>query len=157
MRRHILSRPTWRPVSVAERNGFSALRHASIRTLSELTIFGSSVHYEIRLFELKALQSSERSSWRVDQVHIAQSPLDPKRSSKSRGLRHFTLGSLLCQDLHLLSLSRQISAPMRVVERLVDLSGHPQVLQKSTESFLATATAARFLAFLPPREAIFSP
>ncbi len=86
---------------MAERNDFSALRHASIRTLSELTLFGSSVHYEIRLFELEALQSSDRSSWRVDQVHIAQSPLDPKRSSKSRGLRHFILGSLLCQVLHL--------------------------------------------------------
>ncbi len=44
-------------------------RYASIRTLCELTLFfGGSVHDEIRLFEPKALQSSDRPSRRVDQV-----------------------------------------------------------------------------------------
>jgi hypothetical protein len=57
----------------------------------------------------------------------------------------------------LLSCLLPLLAPMRVVERIVELSGHPQAVRKSTASFLATATAARFFAFLAPREAIFSP
>jgi hypothetical protein len=64
-------------------------RYASIRTLGELTLFGGSVHYEIRPFELEALQSSERpSSWRVGQVHMAQSPharSEAHSGTKSRG------------------------------------------------------------------------
>jgi hypothetical protein len=40
----------------------SALRAMLLSALSVSTLFGDSVHYEIRLFELKALQSSERSS-----------------------------------------------------------------------------------------------
>ena len=55
-------------------------RYASIRTVSESTLFGDSVHYEIRLFELKALQSSDRPSRRVDQVHLrSRLARDPKR------------------------------------------------------------------------------
>ena len=55
-------------------------RYASIRTVSESTFFGDSVHYEIRLFELKALQSSDRPSRRVDQVHLrSRLARDPKR------------------------------------------------------------------------------
>jgi hypothetical protein len=49
-------------------------------------------------------------------------------------------------------------APMGVVERIVELCCYPQMVQEHRESFLATATTARFLAFFPPaREAIFSP
>jgi len=45
------SQPTWRLNLVAERNGFLPFaRYASIRTFGELTLFGSPVHYEIRLF-----------------------------------------------------------------------------------------------------------
>jgi hypothetical protein len=47
------------------------------------SLFGNSVHYEIRLFELKALQSSERSLLFEDGPSpLAQSPYarDPKRS-----------------------------------------------------------------------------
>jgi hypothetical protein len=74
MRRHCLSR-----ADVAAALWLTQLlcpsRYASIRTLRELTLFGGLVHYEIRLFELEALQSSERpSSWRVGQVHMAHSP-----------------------------------------------------------------------------------
>jgi hypothetical protein len=64
-----------------ETNGFLCpSRYASIRTFSEPTIFGGSVHYEIRLdsdYQLKALQSSYRSlllqrGW--TKFAIAQSP-----------------------------------------------------------------------------------
>jgi hypothetical protein len=38
-------KPTWRLVSVAECNGFECpSRYASIRTLGELSVLGSSVH-----------------------------------------------------------------------------------------------------------------
>ena len=60
--------------------------------------------------------------------------------------------------LHRLSMFKPpplaLDADGRYGADLVDLSRHPQVVQESTQSFLATATAARFLAFLPPREAI---
>ena len=61
--------------------------------------------------------------------------------------------------LHLSSLSDLLPpcAPMRVVERIVELSASPQTVQEHQESFLATTTTARFFAFLPPREAIFPP
>jgi len=49
-------------------------RYASIRTLGELTLVGSPVHYGIRLFEPKALQSSERPSWKGRPSSLAQSP-----------------------------------------------------------------------------------
>ena len=70
----------------------------------------------------------------------------------------FTSSSLV--RIHRLCSSRLLVllAPMRVVERVVGLSRNPQAMQRGRrQSFLATATAARFLAFLPPREAIFSP
>jgi hypothetical protein len=56
-------KPTWRPNLVAECNCFECpSRYASIRAVSELTLFGSSVHYEIHLFRtIQVLQSSERS------------------------------------------------------------------------------------------------
>ena len=49
-------------------------RYASIRTLGEPTLSVTRCIDGIRLFELKALQSSDRPSRRVDQVRIAQSP-----------------------------------------------------------------------------------
>jgi hypothetical protein len=45
-------KPTWRLCILAERIGFCPSRYASIRTLRELTLFGGSVHYEIRLLRL---------------------------------------------------------------------------------------------------------
>ena len=62
--------------AVAMPHNFCPSRYASIRTLRELTLFGGSVHYEIRLHsDNRVLQSSERSLLiKGDQVHIAQSP-----------------------------------------------------------------------------------
>jgi hypothetical protein len=75
MRRHCLSRADVAAALWLTQLLLCPSRYASIRTLRELTLFGGLVHYEIRLFEPKALQSSERpSSWRVGQVHMAQSP-----------------------------------------------------------------------------------
>jgi hypothetical protein len=79
-----------------------------------------------------------------------------------------TLASLCCRDSHLLSVASllhrlalskppTLSALMGVVERIVGLSGHPQAVKQHREFAGSTATTARFLAFLAPREAIFSP
>ena len=48
MRRHCLSSRRGGP-SVVEASGFCPSRYASIRAVSESTLFGDSVHYEIRL------------------------------------------------------------------------------------------------------------
>ena len=45
---------------------------------------------------------------------------------------------------------------MGVVEQIVELFRYPQAVQEH-ESFLATATVARFFEFLPPLVAIFCP
>jgi hypothetical protein len=50
-----------------------ALRAMLLFALSGSSL-GSSVHYEIRLFKLEALQSSERSSWKGRPSSLAQSP-----------------------------------------------------------------------------------
>jgi hypothetical protein len=75
MRRHILSSRRGGPI-VANATALPFARYASIRTLRELTLFGGSVHRMRSVFSAtqKALQSSERPSWRVGQVHVAQSP-----------------------------------------------------------------------------------
>ena len=52
-----------------------ALRAMLLFALSGSSL-GSSVHYEIRLFELEALQSSERPSWKGRPSSLAQSPLE---------------------------------------------------------------------------------
>src|SRR5215204_4463185 len=44
--------------------------------LSGSPLFCGSVHYGIRLFEPKALQSSERPSWKGRPSSLAQSPLE---------------------------------------------------------------------------------
>jgi hypothetical protein len=74
-------------VAVATTVRFGYPCHASIRTLGELTLFGGSVHHEIRLFSgtLQTLPSSERSLRReTGPSSLAQSPLDPKRSGNLR-------------------------------------------------------------------------
>src|SRR5215210_1984431 len=90
MRRHILSRPTWRPYGWSSTTALCPSRYASIRILLVSLLFGDSVHCEIHLFGLLrrrcnlpiGLASSKR---RVDQVRIAQSPyLDPKRSDTGK-------------------------------------------------------------------------
>jgi hypothetical protein len=58
----------------------SALRAMLLSALSVSSLFGDSVHYGIRLFELKALQSSERSCLKGGpSSHRAVALLDPKR------------------------------------------------------------------------------
>jgi hypothetical protein len=83
----------------------SALRAMLLFALSGSSLFGSSVHYEIRLLEPKALQSSERSSLRVDQVHLrSHLMLDPKRYLGQQPWPSSTLGRLAAVScyLHLL-------------------------------------------------------
>jgi hypothetical protein len=124
--------------TVSECNGLRPSRYASIRTFGEPTLRWLGAWDEIRLNSgsTKALQSSERSSleggpssqWRS---HLM---LDPKRIRASgRALRLFRV--LALADHHLLfssysapsffSLSRYTFAPVRVVERFVDLSTNP--------------------------------
>ena len=80
MRRHYLSRPTWRPpVERWSSVSFAMLPSALLVSL----LFGDSVHYEILLFGLLRRRCNLRSGLsclrRVDQVRMAQSPyLDPK-------------------------------------------------------------------------------
>jgi hypothetical protein len=174
MRRHCLSRPTWRPLYVVGTpTVLPFARYASIRTLGEPSLaLWLGAFDEIRLFEPKALQSSERSSFRVDQVHLrTRLMLDPKRYLGQQPWPSSTLGRLAAVSWYLqlllaclcsiasvrLSSLPPLFAPIGVVERIVDLCANPQAVQEHPESFLATATTARFFEFLPPREAIFSP
>src|SRR5215207_4968211 len=102
----------------------------------------------------------------MDQVRMAQSPHARSEAHSGKGSRALRNFRVLALDHHLLfnfypapwlfSLSRYIPASVRVVERFVDLPLTHRWC-KSTESFLATATTARFFEFLAPREAIFSP
>ena len=120
-------------------------RYASIRTLGELSL-GSSVHDGIRLLELKALQSCERSSWKGrPSSHGAVALLDPKRYlGRDQLLPSATLGSPraavvlssppLCSSSHHFCSSRLLLlAPIGVVERVVDLPANPQAVQEHTE------------------------
>jgi hypothetical protein len=72
-------KPTWRPSTWP--SAMAALcpsRYATMRTFDEPTLRWLGAYNEIRLFELKALQSSDRSLLLLeeDQVRIAQSPLE---------------------------------------------------------------------------------
>jgi hypothetical protein len=99
--RHCLSRPTWRPRrGRAKRLRMPFARYASIRTVSESTLFGGSVHRMRSVFiraTNKALQSSERSLFlleRVDQVRNLRSRLmleirsDGAREAAAHALFH---------------------------------------------------------------------
>jgi hypothetical protein len=143
-------KPTWRLLSVAERKLLCPSRAMLLSALSVSPLFGDSVHRMRSVFSSKkALQSSDRSLLsRVDQVrNCAVAFRSEARSGKSsRGLRHFTLGSLLlcawgspplfifAAPSPLLSLSRLLFlAPMRVVERIVDLCRDPEAVQEHRE------------------------
>src|SRR5215213_1072741 len=140
-----------------------ALRAMLLFALSGSSL-GSSVHYEIRLFELEALQSSERPSWKGRPSSLAQSPLEIRSAISGKGsLGHPPLqGRLAASSVRvsspplrsmasLLSCLLPLLAPMRVVERIVDLSGYPQAVQEHTElsrhghrrSFLCVLTSLR--------------
>jgi hypothetical protein len=76
-------KPTWRLLLVTECNGFFCpfARYASIRTSCEPhSLRWLCAFDEIRLFGLKALQSSERSLlWGRPSSHGALASFDPKR------------------------------------------------------------------------------
>ena len=130
-----------------ERQLFCPSRYASIRTLGEPSLLWLGAYDEIRLFQPKALQSSERSSLRVDQVYLrSRLMLDPKRylgqqpwpsatlGRLAAALGIFTSSSLVCAPSPLrLSCLPPLFAPIGVVERIVDLSANPQAVQEYTE------------------------
>jgi hypothetical protein len=90
------------------------------------------------------------------------------RARSAVGIRSAVAWPLLRRYLHLLC-TRSCSiaslrlgcllplAPMGVVERIVGLSRHPQAVQEHTELPRHGHRRPFFLAFLPPREANFSP
>jgi hypothetical protein len=106
MRRHCLSSRRGGPALCGmNANGLCPSRYASIRTLGEPSVLWLGAYDEIRLFEPKALQSSERSSLRVDQVHLrSRLMLDPKRYLGQQSWPSATLGRLAAVScyLHLL-------------------------------------------------------
>jgi hypothetical protein len=149
MRRHILS---------SRRGGSVSWPSATVSALRAMLLFalsGSShtlrwlgAYDEIRLFELRALQSSDRSLLlKEDQVrNCAVALRDPKRVRATTAVAHrhasATLGpSALCQDDHLLfthslrssiaSLSRRLlaSGAAGVAQWLVEFCGDPQTVQ----------------------------
>src|SRR5687767_5064835 len=80
----------------------------------------------------------------MDQVRMAQSPhARSEAHSGKRSRAPLTFRVLALADHHLLfnfypapsffSLSRYIPAPVRVVERIIDLPTNPQVVQKHRE------------------------
>jgi hypothetical protein len=94
MRRHILSRPTWRPpCGRAQRLvSFAMLPSALLVSL----LVGDSVHCEIRLFRALPRRCNLRiglSSLGMDQVRMAQSPY--ARSEARSGKRSLTLCATL--------------------------------------------------------------
>jgi hypothetical protein len=130
-------KPTWRPRCPSATD--SALRAMLLSALSVSLPFGGSVH-RMRSVLIRALlrrcNLPSGLPWRVDQVRNLRSHLmlDPKRIRASgRALRLFRV--LALADHHLLfssysapsffSLSRYTFAPVRVVERFVDLSTNP--------------------------------
>jgi hypothetical protein len=120
-------------------------RYASIRTVSESTLLCGSVHRMRSVFssQKRCYLLSGLSSLRMDQVRLAQSPLEIRSAfgrvqpwlcatlgSPGRCSAIFTSSSLglthrLCSSCLLLLL-----APMRVVERVVYLSRNPQAVQE---------------------------
>jgi hypothetical protein len=139
MRRHCLSRPTWRPSVVAERNGCSALRAMLLSALlGEPTLFGDSVHYGIHLFGLHRGAAIFRAAsppsggwtkfaWRS---HLFRSEArSGRRSCALRAFMILALDHLLLLSFYpapsLSSLSRYACAPVRVVERFVYFPTHP--------------------------------
>jgi hypothetical protein len=75
--------------------------------LSVSSLFGDSVHYEIRLFGLiRCCNLRIGLSSQVDQVRIAQSPLEIRSDrARSRGTSATLASLVLCQDLHFLFFS----------------------------------------------------
>ena len=112
MRRHCLSRPTWRPPRGRAQRllPFAMLPSA----LSVSLLFGDSVHRmrSVLVRTNQALQSSERSFLLEgkDQVRIAQSPLEIRSAIGPRSRSaSATLGSLHCARFTSPSLASRLS------------------------------------------------
>ena len=147
MRRHILSRADVAAAMWCERQLLSALRAMLLSALPRSHTFRWLCAYdEIRLFEPKALQSSQRSSLFEDGPSSlgAVAFRDPKRvrARSAVAIRHFGVAWPPLRYLHLLFArpshhpcsSRFLpSAPLGVVVRVVGLSRHPQAVQEDRQ------------------------
>src|SRR5215218_8096947 len=120
MRRHCLSRSTWRQLCGGRNGSLCPSRYASIRarSLGELTLVGSSAHYGIRS------AFGQQRPWPSATVGS---------SRRSMALPSPPPCSVCSIAALLLSCLLPLLAPMRVVERIVDLSRNPQVVQKHRE------------------------
>ena len=112
MRRHILSRPTWRPYRDRAQLLLCPSRYASIRTFGEPTPRWLAVHYEIRLFG--ATQRRCDLPIGLSSREDGPSPYGAVTSLRSEALSgkqcriHHALGSpslLVWEDLHPLPFS----------------------------------------------------
>jgi hypothetical protein len=131
--------------SVADATALPSARYASIRTFGELTLLWLGALWDPSFRAAKeVLPSSERPSRRVGQVRMAQSPHIRSEALSRVGavaIRRFrvlatlpvvfTSSSLVCSIASLwLSCLPLPLAPMGVVERIVDLRAHPQLMQE---------------------------
>src|SRR5215213_5983869 len=137
MRRHCLSRSTWRQLRGGRNGSLCPSRYASIRALGELTLVGSSAIMGSVFSGRRRCHLLSGLPGRVDQVRIAQSPSEIRSAfGQQRPWPSATVGSSrrsmalpspppcsVCSIAALLLLSRLLPllAPMRVVERIVDL------------------------------------
>ena len=162
---------------VAERNCSSALSalcfypHSQV---SSLSLVARCID-EIRLFGLKGA-AIFRAVFLLEggpSSHVrSRLMLDPKRirATIAVAIRHFRVASPLVAvsspPLRLYLLHRLLSRLSCLLPRCgadgrCRADRRPLLLPtggaRAPQSFLATATTARFFAFLPPREAIFSP
>ena len=119
------------------------VRYASIRTSCESTLRWLSALWDPSSRTDRVLPSSQRSLSRMDQVRDRavtlkirsafgrEEPCSP-RTFGVLALDHHPL-SLASGVPHRFSLSRHICTPVRIVERIVDLSAHPQPMQEHRE------------------------
>jgi hypothetical protein len=174
MRRHYLSRPTWRPRcsdasfppdapsprfhSHSRRSRDADRVHDGVRPLGARRCYLGSALSGVLGGQQVRLRSHRPGA-------IERLAVRSRRKPRSSARRRPCHASLLVWPSSLL-FSPPVSPPLcgvgsqcasGVVKRLVGLPGDPQPMQSSTESLRATATAALLLAFLPPRSAIFRP
>ena len=92
--------------AVTKCTGF-AFRHASIRTLGKLTLslVARCTMRSVLSDYYRRCNLPSGLSFRVDQVRVAQSPLEIRSDQASRGRRHFRVAALtLLGEFHLPSL-----------------------------------------------------
>src|SRR5215208_4285979 len=117
---------------------------AIFRAIFVLLLEGKPSPYSAVTFRPKALCRARRAvaTSATLQAHCCAGAISHLLSSSVALLQRLSssFSSLGC-------LLPPLCAPMCVVERIVELSCYPQMVQEHRESFLATATTARFLAF----------